>query len=582
MTRSLNYLFLSNIRMLKKAVRGFFQPRGWKKRWLAGLACAEAWSLQAAARRCVVHGALRKIFRRPAIAVLAVVLSACAVNPVTGKRELHLVSESQELAIGAKQYLPSRQEQGGDYNAEPEVVAYVRKVGARLAAVADRRLPYEFVVLNNDTPNAWALPGGKIAVNRGLLTELRSEAELAAVLAHEIVHAAAGHGAQQLQRGMLMQGAVLAASAAASSSRYGGLAGTAASLGSALLGRAYGRDAEREADYYGMRYMLRAGYDPYAAVRLQELFVKLSKQRSPGWLGGLFASHPPSRERLVDNRRHADESTRDLKGKRLLVGERVYRRHLAPLLRAKPAYAAYRKGRKALKKGHPREALRRADEAIAIEPREALFHALRGDALRKLGRPRAALRATERALALNPDYFAFHIDRGLALRELGEQSAAAREFERSIELLPTATAYYALGLLASQQGDRARAVKYLRVASRARSEIGQRAQADLLKLDLNRHPRRYVRADLRLDRDGYLLIVLRNRATAALRDLVVVVGRQRGGRLEPLERIPYHRTLKAGARATISTDIGPLSPREARALQARVERAGVASASRGR
>ncbi len=504
--------------------------------------------------------------------VFSAVIAGCAVNPVTGQRELNLVSESQELAIGARQFLPSRQEQGGDYNAEPEVVAYVREVGQKLAAVADRKLPYEFVVLNNDTPNAWALPGGKIAVNRGLLTRLDSEAELAAVLAHEIVHAAARHGAQQLQRGLLMQGAVLAASAAASSSRYGGLAGTAASLGSVLLSRAYGRDAEREADYYGMRYMLRAGYDPWAAVRLQKLFVKLSKAHDPAWLGGLLATHPPSRERVENNRREAEALTRGLRGRRLFVGAHAYQRRMAGLLRAKPAYAAYRKGRKALKRGDAEAALRLADEAIDIEPREALFFALRGEALRKLGRKRAALRAIDRAVERNPDYFALHVERGLLLHELGDDHAARRAFERSIDQLPTATAYYALGLIAAGQGERERAVKYLRVASRARSEVGKRARADLLRLDLARHPERYVQADIALDDDGYLLIVLRNRSASPLRDLLVLVGRRRGGGLAPLERIPYHGVLKAGARATISTDIGPLSSRgELARYGARVE-----------
>ena len=88
----------------------------------------------------------------------------------------------------------------------PELTTYVNEVGQKLAAVADRKLPYEFVVLNNSVPNAWALPGGKIAVNRGLLTELQNEAELAAVLGHEIVHAAARHGAKAQERGTMHAG----------------------------------------------------------------------------------------------------------------------------------------------------------------------------------------------------------------------------------------------------------------------------------------------------------------------------------------------------------------------------------------
>jgi len=117
---------------------------------------------------------VRKLFI--VFVLCSVALYGCATNPVTGKRELGLVPKSYELQIGSKQYLPSRQMQGGDYVVDPELAKYVNDIGQKLAAVSDRKLPYEFVVLNNSVPNAWALPGGKIAVNRGLLTELNSEA----------------------------------------------------------------------------------------------------------------------------------------------------------------------------------------------------------------------------------------------------------------------------------------------------------------------------------------------------------------------------------------------------------------------
>jgi len=107
-------------------------------------------------------------------------LAACGINPVTGKKELQFVSTAQEVQIGQQNYAPTRQSQGGDFIVLPEVSKYVNEVGQKLAAASDRPLPYEFSVLNSSVPNAWALPGGKIAVNRGLLTELDNEAELAA------------------------------------------------------------------------------------------------------------------------------------------------------------------------------------------------------------------------------------------------------------------------------------------------------------------------------------------------------------------------------------------------------------------
>ena len=109
---------------------------------------------------------------KAALGAALALLAACTINPVTGDRELALISADQEVEIGQEQYAPSQQMQGGDYAFDPALTTYVRGVGAKLAAVSGRALPYEFVVLNNSVPNAWALPGGKIAVNRGLLTEL--------------------------------------------------------------------------------------------------------------------------------------------------------------------------------------------------------------------------------------------------------------------------------------------------------------------------------------------------------------------------------------------------------------------------
>ena len=129
------------------------------------------------------------VMQRVFLIILAFVsLASCAVNPVTGERELTLISESQEIALGEQNYVPSRQMQGGDYEIDPALTAYVKEVGMRLAKVADRQLPYEFVVLNNSIPNAWALPGGKIAVNRGLLLELENEASEAIYSFHHDHH----------------------------------------------------------------------------------------------------------------------------------------------------------------------------------------------------------------------------------------------------------------------------------------------------------------------------------------------------------------------------------------------------------
>jgi len=147
-------------------------------------------------------------------------LLGCSTNPVTGKKELRVVGEGTEIKMGLQQYDPARQSQGGDYVVDEELTKYVQGVGNRLAAVSDRKLPYEFQVINSSVPNAWALPGGKIAINRGLLYEMNSEAELAAVMGHEIVHSAARHGAKSMERGMLMQLGMVAVQATTYDNKY--------------------------------------------------------------------------------------------------------------------------------------------------------------------------------------------------------------------------------------------------------------------------------------------------------------------------------------------------------------------------
>jgi predicted Zn-dependent protease len=408
-------------------------------------------------------------------------LAGCAVNPVTGERDLSFVGEQWELDVGAQQYAPLKQAQGGEFVMDPGLVDYVQKVGQRVAAVADRDLPYEFSVINESVPNAWALPGGKISINRGLLTEMDSEAELAAVLAHEVVHSAARHGAQSQSRSILLQGAVLAggiaAGAATEDQRYTQAALLGGMVGAQLISQRYSRDAEREADRYGMRYMKRAGYNPRGAVELQETFVRIAEGRRSDLFSALFASHPPSRERLQNNRELLAEL-----GDAGEIGRDAYRRELERLVRAQPAYEAYDEGRQALREGDAALALSKADEAIGVEPDEAIFHGLRGDALVAGDQVGRAEGAYTQALRLDPGWFYHHLRRGQAHAELGRLTEARGDLEASIDRMPTAIAHLALGHVERRAGNRERAIDHYRTAARSDTPTGQRARQALREL----------------------------------------------------------------------------------------------------
>lgn len=422
-----------------------------------------------------------KILRTIIGFLMLALLAGCAVNPVTGERNLSLVSEQWELDVGEQQYAPLRQQQGGDFNLDPELVAYVQRVGQRLAAVADRELPYEFNVINDSVPNAWALPGGKISINRGLLTEMQTEAELAAVLGHEIVHSAASHGAQRQSRSVLLQGAVLAGGiavgAATGDEGYTSAALLGGSLGAQLISQGYSREAERESDLYGMRYMQRAGYNPRGAVELQETFVRLSEGRRASSFDRLFASHPPSQERVENNRRLLAEL-----GDSGEIGRERYQQMVARLKRAQPAYEAFDEGRKALSEDNAALALQKAEEAIRIEPEEALFHGLKGDALSAQSEYRQAERAYGQALRHNSGWFYHHLRRGIVREELGNLDGARQDLTASNQRLPTATGHFLLGNVERASGNRNRAIEHYRIAAQSDSQVGQRAKLALQEM----------------------------------------------------------------------------------------------------
>jgi predicted Zn-dependent protease len=236
------------------------------------------------------------------VAVLAVSLAACVRNPVTGKRQFSLVSQSQEIEMGKQaaeqvaQTIPRVD--------DPKLQAYVSSVGMRIAKASQRpNLPWSFTVLDDPSVNAFALPGGPIFITRGLLTYLNSEAELAGVLGHEIGHVNARHSAQQISKAEVAQvglgvGSILAPNLA-------GLA-QAAGAGLQLLFLKYSRDAERQADEIGFGYMVQQGYDPRQMVELFKTLDRSSKAESgggarlPEWL----ATHPdPSnREKVAAER----------------------------------------------------------------------------------------------------------------------------------------------------------------------------------------------------------------------------------------------------------------------------------------
>ncbi|MFK7956729.1 MAG: M48 family metalloprotease [Lysobacterales bacterium] len=492
----------------------------------------------------------RFLMRRTAVALAllsGVLLNGCSTNPVTGKTNFSVVSEAQELQIGAQQYGPSRQMQGGDYVTDQALVAYVKRIGGKVAAQSERKLPYEFEVLNNGVPNAWALPGGKIAINRGLLLEMQTEAELAAVLGHEVVHAAARHGALAMSRGMLLQGAVMATAVASRNSDYSRYAVGGASVAAQLLNQKYGRGAELESDEFGIKYMTRAGYDPQGAVELQKTFVRLSEGRRQDFLSGLFASHPPSQERVERNVETANEI-----GRGGDVNRGAYQRAIAGLKKSKPAYDAYDKGRKALADGNSQEALALADQAIRLEPREAQFYGLKGDVAFAAKDYRRAVSHYSAALERHPEYFKFYLGRGESYRQLNQLGPAERDLKASANLLPTADAANSLGLIAERRGQAETAIGYYEMAAASQTPAGRQSNGRLVTLDLPRRPGRYVAIQKRIDTNGRVFAEIGNRTQLSMTNVAIALAyRDAKGQVRQEQRM-FRGTLESGKTALVA------------------------------
>jgi beta-barrel assembly-enhancing protease len=410
--------------------------------------------------------------------LLTLGITGCATNPVTGKQAINFMSPAQQIAMGEQNYRPYQQQQGGRYEVDPRVIDYVKNVGLKLAAVSDQpNLPYDFVVLNDDTPNAWALPGGKIAINRGLLVLLDDEAQLAAVLGHEIVHAAAGHTAQQQSKATLMGLGAALLTMAVSDSEYSPLIGAGVGLGVGMTVAKFGRDQELESDHFGIKYMAKAGYDVQAAVELQEKFVALSKGRDSGGLGTLFASHPPSQERVEKNRQQLAQYAGGVRNKS------QFERATVQLKRDAPAYKLNQEAQKAAANKQFDEALSLSNRAIGQQGREAQFHITKGRILLAKEDTVNASNAFRRATQESPSYVMGFLYHGMTEKKLGFNDSSERSFKRSMDLLPTPIAAYYLGDMSKERGDRTAARRYFELASQDGGDIGQAARRQLQGLN---------------------------------------------------------------------------------------------------
>jgi predicted Zn-dependent protease len=208
---------------------------------------------------------------------------------------VNFYSLEKEIAIGKR--LAQEVERQAKIIDDPVIAEYVNRIGQNLVRNSDAKVPFTIKVIDSEEVNAFALPGGFFFVNSGLILKADSESELAGVMAHEIAHVAARHGTRQATRGQLAQIAMIAASIAVPYTMAGYAAMQGANLAIPMGFLAFTRKMEREADYLGLQYMYKSGYDPTSFVDFFEKIQTLEK-RKPGSVAKVFSTHPMTDDRI--------------------------------------------------------------------------------------------------------------------------------------------------------------------------------------------------------------------------------------------------------------------------------------------
>ncbi len=375
--------------------------------------------------------------------VLTVLLSACATNPVTGRSELMLVSEQQEISMG-RQAAPSLNWGFGGQYRDPLLEDYLSGIVRRIWSVSERpNLPVSFSIQNTSIPNAFALPG-YVAMTRGLLVELENEAQFAAIMGHEAGHVMARHSASRMSLGILQQVGLGVGGAFIGGGLGGDALMTLGSVGTSLLLLKYDRSQELESDRLGVIYSSKLGYDPHEAItahqRLEvsvDNFMKRAgkESQSGGFLSDILSTHPRKDVRVEE----IEQMIRQLPPYKLRGDGKStsdFMNMTSRIRKVNEAYIVHDDAERALEKKNYDEADRLARKAIGMNSQQAPFYSLQGriSLARKnydeaAGHFRAALSVEE---SYQPAFY------GLGVTEYKKErpSASLEHIKKSLELFP--------------------------------------------------------------------------------------------------------------------------------------------------
>ena len=377
----------------------------------------------------------RNFLRYSALTALTGLISGCAIDPVTGRKQLMLMSREQEVAIDRQQ---SPFQFSSDYGVTQDKALnqYISRVGkSMMPAVHRPDMPYNFQCVNATYINAYAFPGGSIAVTRGILLQLENEAELAALLGHELGHVNARHSAEQAAKstvsGLLIGS--LSVLASTQGAGLGELTQQLGSLGTGLYLSKYSRANEREADSLGHQYMTSARYSSRGFVGLMDMLNGLNKAQSSS-VQMLFSTHPMSSERLEDAVRR--DSTQYAATRDLPLHRERYMDSTAGLRKQKEAILLLQEGEKHLVRESYDKAATAFKSAIRKADRDYTAHLLMAKCMLIRKKADEAVSHSSKAKQLYPSESQGHYISGLANLMANKPGQANQDFTRCDQILP--------------------------------------------------------------------------------------------------------------------------------------------------
>lgn len=377
----------------------------------------------------------RRDFMKLAALASAGAVAGCASNPVTGHSQLMFMSENDEIQIDRTS---APHQFSADYGSSQDraLVQYVAGVGMSLVRVTHRpHMPYNFQVVNATHINAYAFPGGSVAITRGILAELGSEDELAGLIGHELGHINARHTAARMAKtkvlGAVVSSLSLIASVAAQG--FGGLADTVGQLGGNLFLASYSREDERQADALGMEYMVAAGYSPQGMIQLMDMLRSMGKSQ-PNALELMFSTHPMSEERYKTAEARA--RSQFVQSQSRPERRERYMDATASLRRLAPMFKLFRTGEMAMAAKKYAEAQQRYEEGLKFSSTDYAGLLLLAKVQIAQNDARGALRSTEKARQVSvTEAQSWHLH-GVASMMNNAYSTALADFTTCERILP--------------------------------------------------------------------------------------------------------------------------------------------------